>query len=315
MKQDLWLVNRSLLCLFVAVLGIYGLLQQEPPVWIAPKISIAPDIEKKKDLVAKPNTWQKIYQDDIFGTYIPTAVTTVKQSLVTPIPEPRPPVIPPIPEPKKQEFIPPLNINLRGIIAGGDENKNVAMIADESGKEGMYHFGEKVKDAQIIKIAHNRIIFLRANGQQEIFYLRKDDLPTTLEPAEKWKYIVKKIDDQNYEVDPKALLREVETLGQFIEQAAVIGTIFSQGKPLGIRIGNPTQSPLATSLGIVENDIIPSINNITIAEPQNRLKAYDSVTQAALGSIIKVGIKRADKDVFLSYKLAKIEPPKKSHFG
>src|SRR3972149_9108910 len=98
MKQDLWLVNSSLVLLFAIVLGIYGILQKELPVWIVPKLPTPlelAELEKKKELSIKPKTWQKIYQDDIFGTYIPTTVAAVKQSLVTPIPEPRSPVIPP----------------------------------------------------------------------------------------------------------------------------------------------------------------------------------------------------------------------------
>jgi type II secretory pathway component PulC len=302
--------------MFALVLGVYEVLQQEPPVWHAPKIATpASEEEKKKDAhrIIAP-TWERIYQEDIFGTYTAKDLKAVKQSLITPIPEPRPPVIPPPPEPQKQEIIPALSIFVRGIIAGGDENRNVAMITDETNKEGMYHLGEKIKDAQIIKIAHNRVVFLRANGQQEVFYLRKDDAPTDQPAAEKWQYIVKKIDDQTYEVDPISFTKEVDTLGSFIEKISVIGAAYHGGQSIGIRIGKVEQSEVATALGLMENDIITTVNELPVADAKNRLAAYEKISAMQIGGDISVGIKRADKDVIVTYRLAQIPKPKKSIF-
>ncbi len=313
MKQDLWLANSSLLLMFILSLGVYNLLQQEPPVWVGKKRLSSEEVEKKATLT-ESGAWEKIYQDDIFGTYVAQEVKEIKQALITPIPELKQPVLPPAPEIKKQEFIPPLNITLRGIIAGADEMRNVVMIADETGKEGMYHLGEKIKDAQIIKIAPNRSVLLRANGQQETFYLRKDDLPDEQNIVEKWKHIVHKLDDQSYMVDPIEFAKEVETLGNFIDRIAVIGAAYAGGKPIGIRIGKIASHDLAQTLGLMDDDIIISINDLNVADENDRVKAYDLIVKEPMGSVIKVGIKRANKDVFFSYKLAKIERPRKSIF-
>jgi type II secretion system protein C len=314
MKQDLWLANSSLVVVFLSALTLYNALEQEPlPFKPVVKIEQLAAVEKKKEEPAPTATaWEKIYQDDMFGTYIAPDVKPTKQSLITPIPEPKPPVIPPPPEPKKQEFIPPLTITVRGIIAGSDENKNVAMIADETNKEGMYHLGERVKDAQIIKIAHNRVVLLRANGQQEVFYLRKEDLVDEQTVTEKWKYIVKRIDDQTFDVDPISFTKEVDTLGSFIERTAVIGTAYATGKPMGLRIGKLQAQDTGTFLGLMENDIITSINDMDVSSAQNRLSVYDTITKAPLGTNIKVGIKRAGADVFFTYRLAKIDRPRKT---
>ncbi len=315
MKQDLWLVNSSLVLVLVCALGAYQLLFQQPPTWRPPKVSSETETEQKKEV--KQKSWELIYQDDIFGTYVPREIKAVKQSWVTPIPEPKTPNIPPPPEIKKQEFVPPLTITLRGVIAAGDDTKNVAMIADEANKESMYHLGEKIKDAQIIKIATNRVVLLRANGQQETFYLRKDDQGASDQPpAEKWKQIVKKINDQSFEVDPKSFLKEVESLGKFIQRTSIIGTAFQNGTPVGIRVGKVDPNDIGFALGIMDNDIITTINNLSVADAKNRVKVYDDITEMSLGSDVTVGIKRADKDILLSYKLARIEQqPKKRVFS
>lgn len=311
MKQNLWLANSSLLLMFAVALGVYGLLFQKPSPWRLPKIAVLSDIEKKKDEAATSQSWEQIYQEDLFDTYVALEVKPVKQSLITPIPEPKPAVIPPIPEPKKQELIPPLTVTIRGIIATSDDAKNVAMIADETNKESLYYVGEMIKDAQIIKIAHNRVVLLRANGQQEVFYLRKDDVPTDQPNTEKLKFVIKKIDDQNYELDPNSFAKEVETLGNLIKRTAVIGTVYQSGKPLGIRLGKFDPNDLAGSLGLMEYDIITTVNEFDVSEQKNRIKAYDVVMNMELGDTIKIGLKRNNQDVFLFYKLATIERPRK----
>ncbi len=314
-KQELWLVNSSLLLVFTAIISAYHTFDPVVPLWRIPRNES--DYTKKASLPPTPTneiTWEKIYLDDIFDTYHAQEPKAVKQSLVTPIPEARTPVIPPAPELKKQEFIAALNITLKGVIAGSDEDRNVAMIADETNKEGMYHLGEKIKDAQLVKIAHNRVVLLRANGQQETFYLRKDDMPVEEKPEEKWLYIVKKTSEQTFDIDPAAFSKEIETLGNFIERANIVGTAFQDGKPIGMRIGSITPADIGSALGLAENDIVTSINDLAIGEAEKRIAAYEKIIQMPLESNINVTIKRADKDIVLSYKLTRISKPRKSMF-
>ncbi len=317
MKQDLWLVNSSLLLVVTAIISAYHAFDPVVPLWRTPKLALLQDTTVTSTLNATPTndlTWEKIYLDDLFGTYTAQETKAVKQSLVTPVPEQKQVVIPALPKVEKQEFIAALTITLKGVIAGSDEDRNVAMIADEANKEGMYHLGEKIKDAQLIKIAHNRIVLLRANGQQETFYLRKDDMPLEDKPLEKWQHIVKKTSEQTFDLDPEAFSKEVSTLGNFIERSGIIGSAFHDGKSIGLRVSSINPNDVATALGLSENDIIVSINGIAIGQPEARLAAYEAVIQLPLGSNVDVSIRRADKDILLSYKLARINKPRKSMF-
>lgn len=313
MTQGLWVVNSSILAIFIFALMVSSLLRIEPPKVRLKQIQLEALPQKKEPPTFSIKSWEKIYQNDIFGTFEKSEATTVnKQSFITPIPEPKlTPVIPP-PDIKKVELVAPLNISIKGIIIAAEELKSVAMIADETGKEGMYHIGEKIKDAEIIKIAQTRVIFLRANGQQETFYLRKDDLNAP--SNEKWTAIVKKIDDQTYQVDPTAFKEEISSLGNFIERASVIGTVYHEGNPIGIRIGKEPAGDVGEMLGLVENDIITSINNISTSDAKNRMQIYDTITAMQVGSTIQATLTRADKAVVLSYQLAKLEKPKKQSF-
>jgi len=319
MKQNLWIINSSLVLIFGLTLVVYDIFRLEPPrVRSIKKISTPQvDIDKKKEEPTFVATWEKIFQNDIFGTFVPAKMLAEKKSFVTPIPEPQPVEPPAIPEPKKIDFVAPLNIVLRGIIIAADESKNVSMIADETGKENMYYLGDKIKDAQIIKITHNRLVLLRANGQQEVYYLRKEEISSgsklkeLQDPLAQWKHVVKKENDTNFEIDPTEFVKEIETLGHLLERSSIIGVSFKDGNPIGINVGALDPNDVMSAMGLRENDLIVSVNDIQVADQKNRLKAYDETLQKNIGDMIKLGIKRNNQDIAIIYKLVKIKQPRK----
>lgn len=304
MKLQLWVINSFLVLVFLVALLVGKFLEVEPPSVKIKAVSteVAKPVEAKPAVAAK--NWEKIYQEDVFGTYVEKASPPPeKVPLVTPIPELQPTQVIVPPEPKTPAFVSPLNITLKGIIVTGDEQKSAAMIADETNKERMYYLGDKIKDAQIIKISRNRIVFLRANGQQESFYLIKDDL--FLPSPDKWENIVKKISDQKYKVDPHAFKLEADSLGNFIERVGVLGTAYSNGKPVGVKIGDTKDRDIASSLGILQNDVITTINGISVADVKDRMRLYDAVSKMNIGDNITVNMLRAGNEVSIDYELAK----------
>ncbi|MFH1644343.1 MAG: type II secretion system protein N [bacterium] len=261
---------------------------------------------------------EKIIKNDLFDTFIESIEQgPIKKSLIMPIPNPPIASISPPPQPKKQEFVNPLPIKLKGIVFSSDDLKSLAMIEDETQKEGLYHLGEKIKDAQVIKIAKNNIVILRANGQLEILSLRKeDDLlggSTPTQPQEKWKYSIKKIDDFNFDIDPSEFKKETPSLSEMIEELS-IGTAYEQGRPIGIKIGKIDPNEIGFVLGLRPNDIITSINNLNTIDIKDRMKIYDEITKLKKGNFIQVNLKRDNMDSVINYKLKKLDKPKKLTF-
>jgi type II secretory pathway component PulC len=310
MKQQLWIVNSSLLGIFFIACTLLKFFEQYPPVRRPGKIVVHDSVKKKEP--TSQATLEVIYKNDIFGTFIPQIIMppapaqAIKQSLVTPMPELQTAQVTPIPEAKKQEFIDALNLTLKGIVISSDELKNVVMIADETQKENLYHLGDKIKDAQIIKIIRNRVVFLRANGQQELFFLRKEDNPLSIPFEERWKMTVKQVNATTFEIDPEYFVREVDSLGNFVDSLPLVGTAYQGGSPIGIRVGNLEKQDIGLMLGLKPFDIIVAINDLTTAQQKNRLEIYDAVTQAKVGDTINVKVRRGQQDVDLVYKLSKL---------
>ncbi len=315
MRQQVWILNSSLSLIFLTILIISSLLQQAPPrLKIKATIKID-DIQKKKPIPFI--NIDKILKNDLFDTFIESLPSQpIKKSLITPIPPVPMATITPPPVPKKQEFVNPLPIKLKGIAQSSDELKSIAMIEDETQKEGLYHLGEKIKDAQLIKLSRNKIVLLRANGQQEILSLRPDvdflgQIPPS--PQEKWKYAIKKINDFNFEIDPKELKKDIPSLGELVEELS-LGTAFENNNPLGMKIGKVDPNEIGFVIGLRQNDIITSINNISAINVKDRIKIYDKLSNAKKGDNIQVALKRNSMDSIINYKFKKLEKPKKLTF-
>ncbi len=309
MKQQTWILNSSLLVIFTVLLLSNILLRQELPK-VRLRTEPLEEIEKKKSPF--PVELERIYTNDIFDTFAFPTKGPVKQSLITPIPEPQIPTSAPAPEIKKPEFIDPLGISLKGIILSSDDINSVAMITDETNKEGIYRIGDRIKDGQIIRISRNKVVILRANGQQEIFTLRKSEISQE-KPESKWLFAIKKIDDSNYDIDPSEFAREIQSLGSFIENLS-LGTAYKNGKAVGLKIGKMDPTSIGPALGLNENDIIDAINDIKTVEVKDRIKIYDAITAMPHDSIIKLALNRSGQELTLNYKLARIPKPSKRMF-
>lgn len=309
MKQSLWILNSSLLSIFVLILLLNNILKQEVPII---KIKAEAGERSKKKLPLLVNV-EKIFTHDLFDTYVTTKRQATQKSLITPIPTLKLPELK-IPElPQKPEMIPNLNIIIKGIILSSDESQSVSMIADETNKEGIYHIGDKIKDGQIIKISRNKTIILRANGQEEIYLLRKSEITPEEKPEKKWLYTVKKIDDTIYNIDLKEFIQNVPTLGQLLEDFS-ISTAYKNGEAVGLRIGQLEPDSIAQELGLNKDDILKSIDDTDVSPIKNRIKLYNKISQSEEGDELKIALNRNNEDINLIYKIKKIEKPKKQTF-
>jgi len=284
---------------------ISSILQQVPPKYRPKKPKIE---ERKKVIPLKPEEIQNIYKYDLFGTFVAKEFVPAAQQLVTPIPQPKTITMPKAPSLPTVAFLPPLTLTLKGIAYSSDESKSISIIEDETKKENVYHAGDMFKDAQIIKIAQNRVTMLRTNGQHETVFLRKEDNKLFKEKDKKektWDHLSKKVDENVFEIDPRQFTEEMPSLGVLAEQFGLL-TTYATGKPIGIQLTTLEEKGLGTSIGLQKNDIIISINGMNAADKKERVKIYDTVSKAKMGDTLKIELSRANSPVTLTYKLADI---------
>ena len=311
MKHQLWQLNSSLLIIFILVFGVSLLIRQKPPsIQIRPVLPAKITEELEIQLPSEKNIIS-IYKNDLFDTY--TEAEKPKEKLISEIPEPQLPPSTKAEPIKTPEPIPPLEISLKGIMFSTEPQKSAAFIADETQKEEKYHIGNQIKDSQIIKITKNKVVILRNNGQQETLFLRKEDNLLNLPVEKRWTDIIKKIDDENYEVDPIRFKNQINTLGQFLE-IFTPATTYIKGKPFGVQISKFNKEEIGPHLGLKENDIIVSINDNNLSTPKERYQVFKEIKSLNIDDKITVKLKRLEQDTTINYNLKLLEKTPNNYF-
>jgi type II secretion system protein C len=302
MKHPFWIANLGLLLLVASAFAFIYF----SAIKIPHRASIEPEqVAPRKELKVAINI-KKIYENDLFGTYVKELPSIKSLDMVMPFPTP--PLQEKITAPKmiEPEFLDPLQITLKGIIVvGSNDSKNRAIIQEDKTKqESTYKVGDVIQDAQLIRIFKNKIILLRLNGQQEILYLREQD--AKLDPSYmltgEWNSVVKKIDENNYLISPQAFTDRVKNLAQFIDLISAT-TAYKKGQSVGLRIGEIAPQSLGSLLGLKKGDIITEINNTPTQTTEERLSIYKKIIQLKPENTITINIKRRNNDLVVMYTL------------
>lgn len=280
MKQPIWIINSSLL-IMVLMVGLFLLLSREK---VPTRFSVMPSGQLETHVERPHINTKTIYEHDLFDTYIvvpPAPATPDYQLVVPPAPAVRPPIIPVIQPP---QFLPPLNITLKGIVSSSDEGKNRAMILDnKTSQEGTYKAGDILEDARLVRIFSNKVIFVRSNGQQEILYLREKDAQSDamFVALSGWADIIQELKPSQYSIDPSGFSDRIKSLGQFIELLDLT-TVYKNGHAKGVRIGQAEKDSLPFLLGFAPADVIIEINKIAPIDTASRFKIYQEITKKPL---------------------------------
>jgi type II secretory pathway component PulC len=307
MRQPFWIINSILLVLVLLVLLFVYFSQVSIPERenIEPSVSIA----RKKEKRLQVNIRQ-IYEADLFGSYQMAIeqADLAKQPIFPQPPEPQPTEIPELPTP---QFLDPLDVALKGIfLINNDGTKNRVIISDNKTKQEATHkIGDKIGDAQLIRIFSNKIMLLRSNGQQEVVYLREQDakFDAGYSMIDEWSLVVKQMSSGSFLIDPIAFAKRVQDLGQLIEMLHLI-TAYKQGVSMGCRIGKLDEKSIGTALGLQPGDIITTIDGIQADNMTNRLQIYQSVLGKKENELIVVQLLRNKEELVFEYQLRNLVP-------
>ncbi len=312
MRQPFWIVNSALLLLACITAGfIYFSRPEIPP---RENIEPAPYRMPAQTESSKINI-NKIYEYDLFDTYQKELIPMETPDQIGPMPEAPAPMAVRVPEEPKPQFIEPLPISLKGIIIVlSDDTKNRAIIMDNrSTKEGSFKVGDMVEDAQLIRIFSNKIILMRANGQQEVLYLREKDakIDPTYASIEGWDTVISQTGPFNFTINTAEFINRIQSLGQFIDTLEVT-TAYRQGQSIGVRVG---PGPLTRALGLNKDDLITKVNDISVAETGNRLEIFKQISSLKTNDTITVTLLRNGHETTLNYLLQEVRTARKQEVG
>jgi len=309
MKQPLWLLNSSLLLLFLCAWIAALLLEESPvkPASIQPQSEpVASDQETPKVSIAR------IYENDVFGTYVPQPEPDVTKP-EAPQQPPQPPQPQPAPSTSQSEpsFLAPLEVTLKGVIFTNEEAKTRAIIADNTTQEeALYQVGDPIKDADIVHIGKQKVILVRSNGQQETLFITEQHAqkdPGHPKNSTTWSNVVEQTNQESYTVHLDQFLQAVPHLAHFLD-ALDMTTAFENGQAVGARIGNIGNDSLGTALGLQSGDIITHIDGTETNTTHNRVNIYQNIINKGAEDTITATIQRGTTSVKRTYMLHRPRP-------
>ena len=293
----LFVVELILTLFFVSFVKKSAVISNKPPKLLAPNL----DIFKTPEL-AKVPLGQIYGKRDIFGIEQSSSVTQQAKSVAPAnIPELVIPEIPKAPAPPSIDFVNPLSITLNGIVGSLDPNHSVCIIADEADKEATYKVGDRIKDGLIIKILRDRVVILRLNGQIETFFLHEMSVP---QPVTELGSFVMASEDGKFKIDTEKFRHKVVNLGGFLDHFDVVPFVGEDGKVIGLVVTDKDPKSFASLLGFKENDLILSIDGISLTSNKERLKAYDQIISKPENADFVVEFERDGTRLKNSYVLA-----------
>lgn len=304
MKQPFWILNSILLLLFIIILWFVFFSKVKVP----PRKNISPDIFVPAEKPITQIDSSAIYNNDLFNTYRPIVKEPSKLEPISAIPIPPEPIPVQIPPVLTPQFFDALPLTLTGVIMLNDETKNKAIIMDNrTNKQTNYKVGDEIEDAQIIRIFKNKVILIRSNGQQEILYLTHQDakFDSNILKTRTTKPIVKKINDENYIIDPDGFAMQVRSLGEFIDMLD-LQTAYKQGKSIGSKVGKIESDSIVSELGLNQGDIITKINGKPVDTTENRLEIYNKISLNK-DKVVNLDLLRHNSPFKINYQIRKIK--------
>ncbi len=269
-EGPLWIVNSSLV-IFLFIVVVYLFLNFTPNISFKSLYSSTKvKFNVEEDEAIKAPNYEKIFERDVFNI-VPSIPEEEQKPLFVPEKIINVEAAPAVPaevfydsnEKKQRNFLPPLQLVVRGTIINSDPKYNRAFVENSRTKdEKTYSLGDIVDDAQIIFIGKQKIVFIRSNWQQETIYISKSaaDKDNAIFDLS-WKNFITKDKNNNIKVDVGLIAKKAETLGNFLDELDVV-TYFNNSIPVGCVVCSSYEDSLANALDLKVNDIIISVNYI-----------------------------------------------------
>jgi general secretion pathway protein C len=196
------------------------------------------------------------------------------------------------------------------------QDSYATIINSENQRQGAFSVGDRVPGATgKIKDIHFKYIDFEHNGRTERLVLLGATPPTTpVAVAETPPTLpagdgddmqgavdsgIKKIDDNNYEID-KSLVEKVLLNPMAVAKGARVVPSMKNGKPDGFKLYAIRPSSAFAKLGLANGDTLQSINGFELTSADKALEVYTKLREA---TSLEVEVTRRGKPVTLKYSI------------
>jgi len=195
-----------------------------------------------------------------------------------------------------------LDLTLKGVLAHRRGRNKFALIARGEEDEQVYKPGDRISGAQLVDIEARRVI-LKRNDRYESLTLDAQSPPGwTFSPAEsevKEPGSVHRVGENRHVISRDTLQQQLDNLPRLLSKAEAV-PYKQDGEPAGFRIVNIQAGSVFQDLGLQHQDIIRSINGISVRNPREAAEAYRTLKTA---EAFRLNLTRGGREVTIDYSL------------
>jgi general secretion pathway protein C len=194
-----------------------------------------------------------------------------------------------------------------------EDDSTATLINTESQHSGSFGIGDKVPGATgAVKHIQYKFVDFENNGHLERVGLAGQVPPPTTPVAEAQTEDpnkdemqaaidsgVKKIDDNNYEID-KSLVDKILANPMGVAKGARVVPAVKNGKPDGFKLYAIRPNSVYSKLGLQNGDTLQSINGFELTTADKALEVYTKLREA---TALQVDVTRRGKPTTLNYKI------------
>lgn len=193
-----------------------------------------------------------------------------------------------------------LDLTLKGILARRGTGRKIALVAEGGAREKVYRPGDRVAGAEITHIEARRVILLR-DGRREALALE------TAEPRRGSSFNKNRVTEGITAINAHArvvsrnlLERQMQRLPELLGQARAAPYRDNNGLEAGFRIVDIEPDGVFDKLGLLREDVIVSVNGVSVRNNREALAAYRSFKSA---DALRVGLLRDGREVTLDFSI------------
>ncbi len=197
-----------------------------------------------------------------------------------------------------------LNLTLSGVLALG-AGEGYAIIQNESKKHKYYHVDDEITSGVTLNSVHADYVLLNRSGRNEKLSLPKATPSGTMQlentasrPAPTINQVDPDEESTSLSTLKQQLTKNPSSLANHISISSANDS--STGKFIGYRVNPNGDSSLFEDLGLMQDDVVVSINEIALDNPNKATQAFQKLVQA---SKLQMTVLREGTEITLVHNL------------
>ncbi len=210
-----------------------------------------------------------------------------------------------------------LQLSLLGTIAGDSESARAIILDQRKRSQDIYRVGDSVQGAEIRQIFRGKVVLRHGEKDEILSMVESNDKPHKTSKSDRKsrrsrqskdvarsvpkppEEVSGEIEVETISITQDVLQSSMDNLSELMTQVRV-RPYFRKGKPEGLIVSQIQADSLFNKLGLMNGDIIASVNGKQMSSPEQAFQLYNSLKS---GSQVSIEITRRGQKKMLTYEI------------